>query len=129
KRLVLVLDEKVRKGELSWKTAGNVWSTVRALFRDACRAKDDAFCVRDDNPTGNVAGPDRGVRKAKQYLYPSEFLALVSCEEVPIRWRRLFALATYTYVRAGELAALEWGDVDLVHGTIHVHRSVDRVRK
>ena len=28
----------------------------------------------------------------------------------------------------GELAALEWGDVDLEHGTIHVHRSLDTKR-
>ena len=31
--------------------------------------------------------------------------------------------------RAGELAALRWEDVDLEHRVIHVHRSVDRVRR
>jgi integrase len=34
----------------------------------------------------------------------------------------------YTFARAGELAALEWSDVDLDHGTIHIHRSTDRTR-
>ncbi len=92
-------------------------------------AKRVDLCVRDDNPADGVAGPDEGAKKAKQYLYPSEFLTLVSCDRVPIRWRRLFALAAYTYTRPGELAALEWGDVDLEHGTIHVHKSIDRVRK
>src|SRR5208283_3115028 len=43
-------------------------------------------------------------------------------------WARLFALAVYTYTRAGELEALDWGDVHLEHGYAHVHRSVDRVR-
>jgi integrase len=33
------------------------------------------------------------------------------------------------YTRAGELAALQWGDVDLEHGTMHVHKSIDRMRK
>jgi hypothetical protein len=30
-------------------------------------------------------------------------------------------------MRAGELAALRWEDVDLEHDTIHVHRSIDKV--
>ena len=99
------------------------------MFRDACRAKDSALCVRDDNPADGVAPPDSGVRKAKQYLWPSEFLALVSSDRVPVRWRRLFALAVYTSARAGELAALEWSDVDIEHGTIHIHRAKDSTRK
>jgi hypothetical protein len=35
------------------------------------------------------------VVKAKQYLYPAEFLALVSCEKVPLKWRQAFAVVTY----------------------------------
>jgi integrase len=85
-------------------------------------------CVRQDNPAEGVAGPDMGTKKSKTYLWPSEVFALLSSNRVPIRWRRLFALAIYTYMRAGELAALEWSDVDLEHGIIHVHRSIDRVR-
>ncbi|HXN30513.1 MAG TPA: hypothetical protein VN894_01580 [Polyangiaceae bacterium] len=63
-----------------------------------------ALCVRDDNPARDVAGPDVGAKKAKAYLWPSEFLQLAKCERVPLRWRRLFAVAVYTYARAGELA-------------------------
>jgi len=140
KRLVVELDAKVQRGftekpdetrrPFGWKTADCVWGVVRSLFRDAQRAKRPDLCIREDNPADGIAGPDRGVRKAKTYLWPSEFLTLVSCERVPLRWRRLFALAVYTYARAGELAALEWvGDVDLDHGTIHVHRSKDDQRK
>ena len=84
--------------------------------------------VRDDNPTAGVEGPDRGEKKGKQYLWPSEFLQLVSSPAVPVRWARLFALAVYTYTRAGELEALDWSDVHMEHGYAHVHRSVDRVR-
>ena len=74
-------------------------------------------------------GPTFGVTKAKTYLWPSEFLTLVGSDQVPVRWRRLFALAVYTYMRAGELDALEWSDVDLEHGTFHVHAAIDRLKK
>jgi len=137
RRLVNALDSAARRGwtghgnekrKFGWKTAMNAWSVVRAMFRDACGGKDEAIRVLDANPTDGVAGPDVGVRKSKQYLWPSEFMALVSCERVPLRWRQLVALAVYTYARAGELAALEWSDVDLEHATIHVHRSLDTKR-
>lgn len=140
KRLVLALDADVQRGHtltaegkrrpFSWKTATCVFGTVQALFRDAQKSKQPELCIRDDNPTDGVAGPDHGVKKTKVYLWPSEFMKLVSCERIPMRWRRLFSLAVYTYARAGELAALEWGaDVDLEHGTIHIHRSKDDQRK
>jgi integrase len=135
KRLVMELDTKVAAGKsadgkpFSWKTAVNAWGVVRALFRDAQRAKDVSLCVRTDNPAEGVAGPDVGAKKAKTYLWPSEFLTLVSNERVPVRWARLFALAIYSYARAGELDALRCEDIDLEHGTMHVHRATDRVRK
>jgi integrase len=48
---------------------------------------------------------------------------------VPLRWRCLVALAVYTFARAVEIEALEWKDVTFDTMTLHVHRSVDRVRK
>ncbi len=135
KRLVGKLDAKVARGKsddgkpFSAKTAINAWGVARALFRDAQRAKDVKLCVREDNPAEGVAGPDAGAKKAKTYLWPSEFDTLVRCERVPRRWRRLFALAVYTYTRAGELTALRWDGVDLEHGTILIHVAEDRVRK
>jgi integrase len=83
---------------------------------------------RDDNPCANVAPPDRGIRLAKQFLYPSEFLALLACEDVALEWRRLIAIAVYLYPRAGELEALEWEDVELERGIVHIHRGIDRER-
>jgi integrase len=138
KRLVLALDAKTRQGftvspdgtrkPFAWKTALNAWSVVRALFRDAQRAKALDLCVRADNPSEGVAGPDRGPTKAKAYLWPSEFVTLVTCPRVTVRWRRLVAVAVYTYLRPGELAALDCDDVDLEHRVLHIHCAVDRVR-
>src|ERR1700690_758943 len=55
KKLVALLDARARAGfteregkrwPFSPKSALHVWTTLRALFRDACRAKDPALCVR-----------------------------------------------------------------------------------
>ncbi len=121
-RLVRALDEKVQRNELSWKTAVNVWAVASKMFSDAKTTKIVELRVRpDDNPASDVEGPDRGIARAKAYLYPSEFLQLVGCEQVPRRWRHMFAVCTYLYVRRGELAALKVGDVDLAHNVVHVH--------
>jgi integrase len=122
------LDARVRATEkpIAWKTASHVWGLVTRMFADASGAKQRHLRVREDNPALGVHGPDRGVRKAKQYLWPSELLALVSCPDVPLAWRRAFAVTTYLYARAGEVNALRWEDVDLERGVVHIHRSVDR---
>jgi hypothetical protein len=77
-----------------------------------------------DNPCNGVAPPDRGARKVKQYLWPVEFAALMDCAAVPLEWRRIYALAVYLHCRPGELEALEWSDLDLVHRTVHLHQAV-----
>src|ERR1019366_2221598 len=56
----------------------------------------------------------------------SEFLSLVSCPDVPMKWRRMFAITTYLYARAGEVNALRWEDVDLDRGIVLIHRSFNR---
>jgi integrase len=53
---------------------------------------------------------------------------VLGCAEVPLRWRRLFAIAVYTYMRAGEIDAIQWPDLDLDHDTMHIHRSMDTRR-
>lgn len=116
------------KGDFGWKTAIHIWSDVSKMFKDACSGKPRDLQVREDNPALGVRGPDRGGKKALQYLWPSEFLAFVSCEAIPLPWRRLLALSTYLYCRPEELEPLDWGDVDFEHGLVHIHRAVDRVR-
>jgi integrase len=123
--LVERLDDRVRLGELSWTTAGKAWGLVTKLFSDACESKTAALRVRTDNPAAGVPGPDRGERKAKQWLHPSEVAALLACPDVPQRWRRLYALAIYLYLRPGELAALEWADVNAVQNYVSVHQALD----
>jgi integrase len=125
RKLCAELDGKVQREEITWKTAGIIWSTASKMCSDAVRSKVAALRCRDDNPAKDVAGPDRGVRVAKQYLFPSEVLTFVQCEAVSLQWRLLTVVAIYTYMRLGELRALRWEDVDLKHQVIHVHRSYD----
>lgn len=120
------LDTRVRAGELAWKTAQNVWALCSRMFKDAATAKARALRMRDDNPARDIVGPDRGATKSKTSLWPAEALTFFRSDDIPIRWRRLVALAIYIYPREGELEALEWGDVDLDAGTIHIHRALER---
>ncbi len=122
---VEAIDEAVREEELSWKTAANAWGLVSKMFADACSGKPRALRVRDDDPSEKVAPPDRGARKGKQFLYPSELLAMLRCDAVEVEAREVYALAVYLYPRAGELEALHCEDVDLAHGTVHLHRARD----
>src|SRR5262245_15676176 len=124
--VVAYLDAKAQAEVITPKSASNVWITTKAICRDACSSKVEGLRVRSDNPSAGVKGPDKGPEKEKKFLYPSEFLQLVSCAAVPLDFRRAVTLACFTYTRLGELEVLRWSDVDLEHGTIHVHRAVDR---
>jgi integrase-like protein len=122
------LDRKIVKGDLAWKTAASCWTLVTSMFDDCMNAKARDLRVRQDNPTRDVRAPERGASKAKQFLFPSEFLAFVTCERVPLEWRRAVAIAVYTFTRDGESKVLRWdeGDVDLEHGVLHITRSLSR---
>ncbi len=125
--LVASLEGKIRDRQIKWKTAVNVWTIVTKMFSDAQRGRVRALRVRADNPTAGVAGPDPALRvqRRKSYLYPTEFLQLLSSEKVPVRWARIYALAVYTYGRAGEQAALTCEDVDLQARKIELVKQLD----
>jgi integrase len=120
------LDRKVQARELSWKSAANVWTLLVSIFKDARGNKDKSLVVRKDNPCTDVLGPDTGVKRARSYLYPTEFLTFISSPDVPLVWRCRVALAVYLFPRAAELEALEWNDVDIERGIVHIHRAIDR---
>ncbi len=127
-KIVQVFDEKTARGEWSWLTGHRMWSQLRKLFSDACKSKNQALRVRKDNPTHDVAPPDRGEDKAKAFLYPNEFLMLAKCKTVPLALRRLYTIAVYLYSRASEILVLRWTDLDLEHGIATISRSHDRER-
>ncbi len=124
--LSVELDEKVQRGAIAAKTAVNAWGTATKMADDATNAKLSTIRCRIDNPSSDLRGPERGEKIAKQYLFPSEFLQLMHCEKVPVSWRRVVAIAVYTYARAGELRALTWDDVDLERGIVAITKATDR---
>jgi integrase len=121
---VLRFDRATRTG-LRWKTARNAWAVVSKMFADASKSKILDLRVRTDNPATDIEGPDDGAKRGGPFLYPLEFEALMACDRVPLRWKRTFALASYLYLRGGELAALAWADVNLDQGYVLVHQSED----
>ncbi len=126
KQIVSKLDALVVSGEMKWKTARNIWGWVSKAMNDAAKCKEASLCVLDANPFAGVVGPDKGKKTAKQYLYPDELLQLLSCEAVPLWGRRLYAFAAYSYMRAGEIAAMKWADVETGRGFVTVDEAVDR---
>jgi integrase len=52
-------------------------------------------------------------------------LRLLECARAPIDARRLYALAVYLFVRAGELKGLDCSDVDIERGILSVRVSWD----
>lgn len=113
-------DRNGRKPGLSAKTAQNVWSEVTNGFGEAVGSKRDELRVLTINPAKDVQPPTTGDDREQAALFPSEVIALLSCELVPIERRRLYAVAIYTGMRRSELVRLEAGDVDLEHETIRV---------
>jgi hypothetical protein len=87
--LSAAIDEKVLAKELHWSTGVKVWGVAKKMFRDAVESKVAALRVLETNPFDGVAAPERGEPKGKQWLYPSEVWALLSCPKAPLRWREL----------------------------------------
>jgi integrase len=119
------LDKSVRRGDITWQTANKAWATLSKLMTDACSSKTASLRVRDDNPALGIAKPDRGGRKTKQWLFPSEFTKLLRCHAVPLHWRELYAITTYLYLRPGEVFGLEWSAVNIDEGYVQIAHSLD----
>lgn len=72
--------------------------------------------------TRDVAPPDKRPDREQAALYPSEVIALLSCEDVPVYRRELYAVALYAGLRQSECRGLVAGDIDFDHGVINVRR-------
>ncbi len=119
------LDKAIVDARLSAKTAKNAWGELTVTFGEACSSKRKDLRARVDNPALGVQPPETGISRTKVYPYPSEFLAVAACEDVPLEWREIHAIAVYTFMRPGELWVLEWSDVDLADEQISITKAWD----
>lgn len=110
---------------MSGARARNVWSVLTSMMKEACTSKRRELRVRSDNPCSTVQPPDKTDARVKTFVYPTEFLTLVACAEIPRDWRELYAVACYLYLRPGELRSLLWSDVDLAAGVVHITKAYD----
>jgi len=121
--LVGWLDRAIRDGDLAAKTARNVWAECTAAFGVAASAKrDTGLRVRDDDPSDGIAPPEKGLEASGQILRPAELVALLSCPDVPIGRRHVYAVGAYTAMRQGEIRGLRVRDIDLDARRINVTR-------
>ncbi len=121
------LDLAVREGKIVGKTARNIFGHLTKMMTDACTARSGTVLrVREDNPAKDVARPAKGTDREGPYLYPAEFLAVLNCKRVPLRWKRLITFAVYLMPRCGEQAALDWTSVNEGMGYVDIHRAIER---
>ena len=103
---------------LDASTIRNVLMPLRVIFR---RAIEDGLLVV--NPAESLRLPAVTGRRDR-IAPPDEASKLLAA--LPSEDRALWATAFFAGLRAGELQALQWQDVDLALGVIHVRRSWDK---
>jgi integrase len=124
--IVRRLDRAIREGEISPKTAKNVFGEVRSAFSEARDSKQPNLRVRPDSPAEHVRGPDDGPSPERQILFPEEVVALLECDSIPRERRYAYAFAIYLGARSSELEALEARSIDLQHERVCVDGQIDR---
>ena len=72
------------------------------------------------NPIPGKWLPRKAKPKAKACLYPAEDAKLLACTTIAVERRLAYGILVREGMRAGELAALKWRDVDLERGRIRL---------
>ncbi len=95
---------------LRTQTIANVTNLLRKALADAVADE-----LIPNNPASGVSIPRRRGEAASEtsYLTAAEVDAVATCDRIPERERHIFTVAIFTGLRAGELWALRWGDIEL----------------
>ena len=109
---VTLLSQKVSR-----KTVLNVLGTLGSMMRTA---KSWGYCTQRV-ATGELTLPADAMRKQARFFTGEEARKIITIASEP--YRTMFAIAAMTGLRAGELLALQFGDLDFDRGLIHVRRS------
>lgn len=102
---------------VSRKTALNVLTTLSSILRTA---KAWGYCCHMLK-LGDLTLPADAVSRPARFFTAEQARHILSVAPVP--YSTMFAIAAMTGLRAGELLALQRGDLDFERGLIHVRRS------
>jgi integrase len=108
-----------RVAGVSASTANRVRATLRNALESAVKWR-----YVNHNAAG-LADPRKEKRQRIQPLTPDQLDQFLEFTH-DHRYGPLFAFAAFTGLRAGELLALRWQDLDLEDETIHIHHSLSK---
>ncbi len=114
------LAEKRRQG-----FSGSSVHGMRTALGKVLQAAVDWNYLEQNSARGIRLG-DRTPAKERAYLLPEQLSPLLTSLSEPCR--RLVVIAVLTGLRIGELLALRWKHVDLIHDVIHVRETVHEGR-
>lgn len=106
-------------GHLSQATRRNIAQVMRRVLMLA------AFPLRliPACPLPRGWLPDKGISKAKGYLFPDEDAQLMACTDVPLAWRLFFGFLNREGMRRGEAVRADRCDFDLERGAVTLDKN------
>lgn len=110
--------EDGKKGGLSNKTIQHYHRLLSVMFNDAVR-----WGMMKENPCSRVS-PPKVERKEMHYLDEEGISKLMQClKKENIKYQTIIELFLVTGCRRGEIAALQWENVDLDKGIIYIKQA------
>lgn len=116
-------DVQVFVNQMSKHYAPSVLRHIRATLSQVFKVAREWGCM-DNNPALGIRLPAKGNVLPKVTYQPEQVRQLLL--SLPERYRTMAILAAVTGVRASELFALSWTDIDFERQAIHIRRSFYR---
>ncbi|RWP19240.1 MAG: site-specific integrase [Mesorhizobium sp.] len=110
-------------GTMSASSLAKVHGAITSIYKHAVSRGHAAI-----NPARDIQMPSTTRDKKRPEMPTKEELRAI-LKHAPAKWVPFIRTAMLTGMRASELRGLQWRDVDLDAGVIHVQRRVDRYNK
>jgi integrase len=108
-----------KPGTLSSATVQYHYRILSNIFNRAVEWK-----IIKESPVKAVKKPKVEQKRAKVFTEEQVHLLMYALKEEDLKWRVIVSLAITTGMRRGELLALDWENVNLDKGKIHINRSL-----